>query len=169
MSIKLNALHDKQILESFSSASEQLAIDVVARRICGLRPCVKGMIERDHVRVPASSSASSNTAASTLQRGSEIRSSSAAPSAAAPTDHRIEVVVPIEARSLKPSSTQPSTRCSSTTSKRLELQSDGSWRAFDGRKVSRVRVPHPLMRRARSRERRLAGAADQEPYTQIRR
>src|SRR6478672_973715 len=49
--IKVNALHDEQMIEELYRASQAGAqIDVVTRRICGLRPGVKGMSKNVRVR-----------------------------------------------------------------------------------------------------------------------
>ena len=49
--IKVNALHDEQMIEELYRASRAgVQIDIVTRRICGLRPGVKGMSKNVRVR-----------------------------------------------------------------------------------------------------------------------
>jgi polyphosphate kinase len=162
--IKLNALHDKQIIEELYSASGAGAqIDVVARRICGLRPGVKGMSENVRVRSVLGRFLE-HSRFYVFKRGSESRyflgSADLLPRN---LDHRIEVVVPIEARSLQAELDAAFDALLLDTEQAWELQSDGSWpRVGPAKGEPRQSAHFQLMRRARSRERRLAGASETE-------
>jgi len=100
--IKVNALHDEQMIEELYRASEAgVHVDVVVRRICGLRPGVKGMSGNVRVRSVLGRFLE-HSRFLIFQRGDESRyflgSADLLPRN---LDHRIEVVTPIEARPLQ--------------------------------------------------------------------
>src|SRR4029078_4272081 len=100
--IKVNALHDEQMIEELYRASEAgVQIDVVVRRICGLRPGVKGMSENVRVRSVLGRFLE-HSRFMIFQRGDESRyfvgSADLLPRN---LDHRIEILAPIEGRLLQ--------------------------------------------------------------------
>jgi polyphosphate kinase len=161
--VKVNALHDKQIIEELYSASGAGAqIDVVARRICGLRPGVKGMSENVRVRSVLGRFLE-HSRFFVFKRGAESRyflgSADLLPRN---LDHRIEVLAPIEARPLQVELDAAFDALLLDNEQAWELQSDGSWPRVRPAKGEPSQSAHSqLMRRARSRARRLAGPADE--------
>jgi polyphosphate kinase len=159
--IKVNALHDEQMIEELYRASEAgVQIDVVTRRICGLRPGVKGMSENIRVR-SALGRFLEHSRFLIFQRGDETRyflgSADLLPRN---LDHRIEVLAPIEAHPLQAELEAIFEALLKDNAQAWELRSDGSWVRIlpsDGKR------PRPaqsrLMSRARSRARRLGQTA----------
>jgi polyphosphate kinase len=126
--MKVNALHDEQMIEELYRASRAGAqIDVVTRRIYGLL----------------------------FQRGDEARyllgSADLLPRN---LDHRIEVLAPIEARTLQAELDAIFDALLADTAHAWELGSDGSWLRIGPPKGERRRsAQSQLMSRARSRAR----------------
>jgi polyphosphate kinase len=155
--IKVNALHDEQIIEELYRASRAGAqIDVVTRRICGLRPGVKGMSENVRVRSVLGRFLE-HSRFLIFQRGDEARylvgSADLLPRN---LDHRIEVVAPIEARTLQAELDAIFDALLADTAQAWELGPDGSWLRIGPPKGERRRSAQgQLMSRARSRARRL--------------
>ena len=156
--IKVNALHDEQMIEELYRASRAgVQIDVVTRRICGLRPGVKGMSENVRVRSVLGRFLE-HSRFLIFQRGDEacyfLGSADLLPRN---LDHRIEVVAPIEARTLQAELDAIFDALLADTANAWELRSDGSWVRIDRPKGERRRsAQSQLMSRARSRARRLA-------------
>jgi polyphosphate kinase len=157
--IKVNALHDEQMIEELYRASQAGAqIDIVTRRICGLRPGVKGMSENVRVRSVLGRFLE-HSRFLIFQRGDESRyflgSADLLPRN---LDHRIEVVAPIEARPLQAELDAIFDELLADNAQAWELQSDGSWLRIRPPKGKRRRSAQgKLMSRARSRARRLEG------------
>jgi polyphosphate kinase len=162
--IKVNALHDRQIIEELYSASGAgVQVDVVARRICGLRPGVKRMSENVRVRSVLGRFLE-HSRFFVFKRGDENRyflgSADLLPRN---LDHRIEVVAPVEARSLQTELDAAFDALLLDNAQAWELQPDGSWPRVRPAKGEAPQSAHSqLMKRARSRARRLAGPADVE-------
>jgi polyphosphate kinase len=160
--IKVNALHDVQLIEELYRASKAGAqIDVVARRICGLRPGIKGMSENVRVRSVLGRFLE-HSRFLIFQRGDESRyllgSADLMPRN---LDHRIEVVAPVEARPLQAELDAIFGALLADTAQAWELRSDGSWlRIRPSKGEERRSAQDKLMSRARSRARRLARPAD---------
>ena len=153
--IKVNALHDEQVIEELYRASEAgVQIDVVTRRICGLRPGVKGMSENVRVRSVLGRFLE-HSRFLIFRRGDESRyllgSADLLPRN---LDHRIEVMTPIDAHAVQAELDAVFGALMKDNTQAWELCSDGSWvriRPGDGK---RPRTAHgELMRRARSRAR----------------
>ncbi len=161
--IKVNALHDRQIIEELYSASGAgVQVDIVARRICGLRPGVKGMSENVRVRSVLGRFLE-HSRFFVFKRAPDSRyflgSADLLPRN---LDHRIEVVAPIEARSLQAELDAAFDALLLDNEQAWELQSDGSWPRVRPAKGELPQSAHSqLMKRARSRARRLAGPAEE--------
>jgi polyphosphate kinase len=156
--IKVNALHDEEIIEELYRASGAgVEIDVVTRRICGLRPGVKGMSENVRVRSVLGRFLE-HSRFLVFQRGDEscylLGSADLLPRN---LDHRIEIVAPIEARSLQAELDAVFDALLKDNTQSWELAPDGRWVRIlpAGGKRPRTAQSH-LMSRARSRARRLA-------------
>jgi polyphosphate kinase len=156
--IKVNALHDEQMIEELYRASQAGAqIDIVTRRICGLRPGVKGMSKNVRVRSVLGRFLE-HSRFFVFQRGEESRyllgSADLLPRN---LDHRIEVVTPVEARPLQARLDAIFDALLADDSQAWELRSDGSWlRVRPPEEKERRTAQGDLMRRARSSARRLA-------------
>jgi polyphosphate kinase len=156
--IKVNALHDEQMIEELYRASQAgVQIDIVTRRICGLRPGVKGMSDNVRVRSVLGRFLE-HSRFLIFQRGDESRyflgSADLLPRN---LDHRIEVVAPIEARPLQAELDAVFDALLTDNTQAWELRSDGSWLRIRPPKGKRRRSAQgQLMSRARSRARRLA-------------
>jgi polyphosphate kinase len=152
--IKVNSLHDAQIIEELYSASGAgVQIDVVARRICGLRPGVKGMSKNVRVRSVLGRFLE-HSRFFVFKRGAESRyflgSADLLPRN---LDHRIEVVVPIEARSLQAELDAAFDALLLDNAQAWQLRSDGSWLRLRPEKGEQTESAQShLMRRASSRE-----------------
>jgi polyphosphate kinase len=155
--IKVNGLHDEQIIEELYRASRAGAqIDLVTRRICGLRPGVKGMSENIRVRSVLGRFLE-HSRFFIFQRGDEARyllgSADLLPRN---LDQRIEVVAPIEARALQAELDAIFDALLADTAQAWELASDGSWlRIGPPKGEPRQSAQTQLMSRARKRARRL--------------
>jgi polyphosphate kinase len=156
--IKVNSLHDEQMIEELYRASRAgVQIDVITRRICGLRPGVKDMSENVRVRSVLGHFLE-HSRFFVFQRGDERRyflgSADLLPRN---LDHRIEVVAPIEARPLQTELDAIFDALLEDNAQAWELRPDGSWPRIRPPKGKRLRSAQDhLMSRARSRARRLA-------------
>jgi polyphosphate kinase len=156
--IKVNALHDEQMIEELYRASQAGAqIDIVTRRICGLRPGVKGMSKNVRVRSVLGRFLE-HSRFFVFQRGEESRyllgSADLLPRN---LDHRIEVVTPVEARPLQARLDAIFDALLADDSQAWELRSDGSWlRVRPPDETERRTAQGDLMRKARSSARRVA-------------
>jgi polyphosphate kinase len=168
--VKVNGLHDELIIEELYRASRAGAqIDVVTRGICGLRPGVKGMSENVHVRSVLGRFLE-HSRFFVFQSGDESRyflgSADLLPRN---LDHRIEVVAPVEAQSLRAELDTIFDALLADNAQAWELRPDGSWsRVKPPKGKSRTSAQEKLMRRARSRMRRperagAESAVDDEP------
>jgi len=151
--LKVNALHDEEIIEELYRASEAgVRIDVVVRRICGLRPGVKGMSENVRVRSVLGRFLE-HSRFMIFQRGDESRyfvgSADLLPRN---LDHRIEILAPIEGRLLQGELEAIFEALLKDNSQAWELGPDGSWLRLLPPEGKRARTAHgQLMTRARSR------------------
>ena len=155
--IKVNALHDAQMIDELYRASQAgVQIDVVARRICGLRPGVKGLSENVRVRSVLGRFLE-HSRFLIFQRGDESRyllgSADLLPRN---LDHRIEVVAPVEPRSLQAELDAIFEALFADTAQAWQLRSDGGWKRVQPPKGEERRsAQERLIKRARSRGRRL--------------
>jgi polyphosphate kinase len=151
--LKVNALHDEEIIEELYRASEaDVRVDVVVRRICGLRPGVKGMSENVRVRSVLGRFLE-HSRFMIFQRGDESRyfvgSADLLPRN---LDHRIEILAPIEGRLLQGELEAIFEALLKDNSQAWELGPDGSWLRLLPPEGKRARTAHgQLMTRARSR------------------
>lgn len=139
--IKVNSLHDEQIIEELYGASRAGAqIDIVTRRICGLRPGVKGMSKNVRVRSVLGRFLE-HSRFLVFQRGEERRyflgSADLLPRN---LDHRIEVVTPIEARPLQAKLDAIFEALLADNAQAWELRPDGSWLRVEPAKGERRRT-----------------------------
>jgi polyphosphate kinase len=154
--IKVNALHDEEMIEALYAASTAGArIDVITRRICGLRPGVPGMSENVHVRSVLGRFLE-HSRIFVFQAGERTRyflgSSDLLPRN---LDYRIEVVVPIETRPLQTELDAVLDALLSDNAQAWQLRSDGSWERLSPRKNERRKTAQgTLIARARARVRR---------------
>jgi polyphosphate kinase len=159
--IKVNALHDAEIIEELYKASEAgVEIDVVTRRICGLRPGVKGMSDNIRVRSVLGRFLE-HSRFLIFHSGDESRyflgSADLLPRN---LDHRIEIVTPIEARPLQAELDAIFDALLKDNSQAWQLGSDGAWLRVapaDGKQPRTAQSR--LMSRARSRSRPLGPSA----------
>jgi polyphosphate kinase len=126
--LKVNALHDVQLIDELYAASEAGArIDVVARNICGLRPGVKGMSENIRVRSVLGRFLE-HSRFFIFRRGDGSRyflgSADLLPRN---LDGRIEVVTPVEARASQTELDSVARALLDANADAWELSPDGSW------------------------------------------
>jgi polyphosphate kinase len=159
--LKVNAVHDEQMIEELYRASQAGAsIDVVTRRISGLRPGVKGLSENVRVRSVLGRFLEHSRFFVFRAGGESHYFLGSADLLPRNLDHRIEVVVPIESRPLQGELDAVFDALTTDNSQSWELSEDGSWRRLKTAKGERRRTAQgQLMGRARSRARRLARAS----------
>jgi polyphosphate kinase len=159
--LKVNALHDEQMIEELYRASQAgVAIDVVTRRMSGLRPGVKGLSENIRVRSVLGRFLE-HSRFFIFARGDESRyflgSADLLPRN---LDHRIEVVAPVEARPLQAELDAVFDALLADNAQAWELRADGTWKRLQPGKGERRRTAQgQLVNRARTRARRQARAA----------
>ncbi len=160
--IKVNSLHDPEMIEELYRASVAGArIQVVARSICGLRPGVPGMSETITVRSVLGRFLEHSRFFVFEADSSRRYFLGSADLLTRNLDHRIEVVVPVEARSLQSELDAAFDALLADNVQAWELQSDASWTRVTPKKGERRRPAHTvLMNRARARARRQAGASE---------
>jgi polyphosphate kinase len=127
--IKVNALHDEQMIEELYRASQLgVKIEIVTRRICGLRPGVLGMSENVTVRSVLGRFLE-HSRFFIFRRGDEssyfLGSADLLPRN---LDHRIEVVTPIDAPVLRAELETVFEALLSDNTLAWELRADGTWR-----------------------------------------
>jgi polyphosphate kinase len=151
--IKANAIHDRQIIEAIYAAScAGVRIDVVTRRICGIRPGVKDMSE--HIRVRSVLGRFlEHSRFFIFKRGKETRHFlGSADLLPRNLDHRIEVVTPIESPKLKRELEAIFEALLADNAHAWDLEADGSWVRAHPAKGERPRTAQgELMVRARTR------------------
>ena len=154
--IKVNALTDEQVIEALYDASQAGAeIDVVCRSVCSLRPGVKGLSERIHVRSVVGRFLE-HSRVFVLEAGDKttclLGSADLMPRN---LDHRLEGVVPVDdARGRQRVNTMFDALAADNTNS-WELNGDGSWRRVRPKKDDRAASAQVLlMRNAVARARR---------------
>ena len=153
ISIKVNALHDEQMIDELYDASRAgVEIDIVTRRICGLRPGVEGMSENVRVRSVLGRFLE-HSRFFIFRRGDESRHFlGSADLLPRNLDHRIEVVAPVEGRPLHAELDAAFDALLADNAQAWELQPDGSWLRIRPAKGEKRKTAHDrLMSRARSR------------------
>jgi polyphosphate kinase len=154
--IKVNAVHDRQIIEALYAAScAGVRIDVVARRMCGIRPGVKDMSERIRVRSVLGRFLE-HSRFFIFRRGKDARHFlGSADLLPRNLDHRIEVVAPIEAPKLRHELDAIFDALLADNTQAWDLGDDGAWVRAKPPKGEQSRTAQiELMARARSRARR---------------
>jgi polyphosphate kinase len=151
--IKVNALHDHQVIEDLYAAScAGVQIDIVVRRLCGLRPGVKDMSE--HIRVRSVLGRFlEHSRFFVFRQGKEVRyflgSADLLPRN---LDHRIEVVTPVESPQLHAELDDVFEELMADNTQAWDLDADGSWARATPDKGDRPRIAQSeLLIRARAR------------------
>jgi polyphosphate kinase len=159
--IKVNALHDDQMIEELYRASRAgVEIDLVTRGICGLRPGVKGMSENVRVRSVLGRFLEHSRFFVFQGDGEAHYLLGSADLLQRNLDHRIEVVAPVTAHSLQSELDTVFDALLADDARAWELRSDGSWTRIPPAKSGSPRSAQEiLMTRARSRKRQLKGSA----------
>jgi polyphosphate kinase len=149
--IKVNALHDEQMIEELYRASQLGAkIEIVTRRICGLRPGVPGLSENVIVRSVLGRFLE-HSRFFVFRRGDEssyfLGSADLLPRN---LDHRIEVVTPIEAPTLQAELDTVFEALLADNALAWDLRADGTWRRLQ---PSRGELPQTAQAQLMSRAR----------------
>jgi polyphosphate kinase len=153
--IKANAVHDRQIIEAlYDASSAGVRIDVVTRRLCGIRPGVKNMSEHIVVRSVLGRFLE-HSRFFIFKRGQETRHFlGSADLLPRNLDHRIEVVTPVEARTLRSELDAIFEALLVDNAHAWDLGADGSWvRAQPAKGERPTTAQSELMARARARAR----------------
>jgi len=156
--IKVNGVHDAQIIEALYKASNAgVKIDVVVRRICGIRPGVKGMSENISVRSVLGRFLEHSRFYIFDADGEKHYFLGSADLLPRNLDHRIEVVAPIDSRPLQAELESIFGALQADNVQAWELGSDGTWTRCSPKKDERRRAAQSaLLTRARTRARRQA-------------
>ncbi len=156
--IKVNGVHDAEMIEALYRASNAGAkIDVVVRRICGIRPGVKGMSENISVRSVLGRFLEHSRFLIFDADGEKHYFLGSADLLPRNLDHRIEIVAPIDSRPLQSELESIFSALQSDNFQAWELGSDGSWTRCSPKKDERRRAAQSvLLTRARARARRQA-------------
>jgi polyphosphate kinase len=155
--IKLNNLTDPAIVEELYKASQAGAeIDLIVRAVCALRPGVEGLSERirvrsilgrflEHSRLYCFEASDTKTY---LLGSADLMTRN--------LDHRIEVVVPVEAAHVRADIESIFKALLADNSQAWELRSDGRWKRVVPDKNERRRPAQTVFLRRRERARRFA-------------
>jgi polyphosphate kinase len=156
--IKVNGVHDAQMIEALYKASNAGAkIDVVVRRICGIRPGVKGMSENISVRSVLGRFLEHSRFFIFDAAGDKHYFLGSADLLPRNLDHRIEIVAPVDLRPLQTELESIFGALQADNVQAWELGSDGSWARCSPKKDERRRAAQSvLLSRARARARRQA-------------
>jgi polyphosphate kinase len=160
--IKVNSLHDAKMIEELYRASAAGArIEIVCRGVCGLRPGVKGLSETITVRSVLGRFLE-HSRFFVFEAGERRRYLlGSADLLTRNLDHRIEVVVPVETRSIQAELDAAFDALLADNVQAWELQADGAWMRVAPKKGERRRPTHSvLIGRARARARRQAVDTD---------
>jgi polyphosphate kinase len=156
--LKVNALHDEQMIEElYRAAAAGARIEIVARGACGLRPGVAGLSETIAVRSVLGRFLEHSRffifAADERSRYL-IGSADLLPRN---LDHRIEAVAPIETPALQAELDSAFDALWADNAHAWQLEPDGSWTRCQPEAGQRRRSAHgALIRRTRARARRRA-------------
>ena len=151
--MKVNALTDPQLIEELYEASGHgVAIDLVTRGICSLRPGVKGMSENIRVRSVLGRFLE-HSRVLMFERGPHrtflLGSSDLMPRN---LDHRVEILTPIAEGRLQGEIDRVFDTLMADNGTAWELRSDGEWRRVKAKKGERERhTQATLMRRVKAR------------------
>ena len=156
--IKVNGIHDAEMIEALYRASNAGAkIDIVVRRICGIRPGVKGMSENISVRSVLGRFLEHSRFFIFGADGEKHYFLGSADLLPRNLDHRIEIVAPVDSRPLQSELESIFGALQSDNVQAWELASDGSWTRCSPKKDERRRAAQSvLLTRARARARRQA-------------
>jgi polyphosphate kinase len=153
--LKVNGLHDPQIIEElYAASSAGVRVDIVSRNICGLRPGVKNL--SDNVRVRSVLGRFLEHSRFFIFEHAEASRYFLGSADLLPRnlDHRIEVVAPVESTAGQAELETVFDALLGDNTNAWELAADGSWHRCVPRDGEEPQVAQTaLMRRARSRRR----------------
>ncbi len=154
--LKLNNLVDSTLIDELYAASAAGAVvEICARSVCMLRPGVAGLSENIHVRSILGRFLEHSRIYS-FEAGDHVAifigSADLMPRN---LDHRVEVLVPVEAARTRQELQAVLTSAFAADTHAWTLASDGSWSAVEPARASKpVEHQNVMMRRARLRQRR---------------
>ena len=156
--IKVNGVHDAEIIEALYKASNAgVKIEVVVRRVCGIRPGVKGMSENISVRSVLGRFLEHSRFFIFDADGETHHFLGSADLLPRNLDHRIEIVAPVDSRAIQAELESIFGALQADNVQAWELGSDGSWTRCTPKKDERRRAAQSvLLTRARARARRQA-------------
>ena len=158
--IKVNSLHDEELIEELYRASQEGAkIDIVARSICTLRPGVPGLSET--IRVRSIVGRFLEHSRIFIFEAGEKRAILIGSADLMPRnlDHRIEVLTPVEDGRAQQELVRAFDVLLADNASAWEMSSEGLWMKLRPKKGDRGRqAQHVFMRSARARARRRAAS-----------
>jgi polyphosphate kinase len=156
--IKVNGVHDAEMIEALYRASNAGAkIEIVVRRICGIRPGVKGMSENISVRSVLGRFLEHSRFFIFEADGEARYFLGSADLLPRNLDHRIEIVAPVESRAIQAELESIFGALQTDNAQAWELDSQGRWTRCSPKKDERRRAAQSvLLTRARARARRQA-------------
>ena len=156
--IKVNGVHDAEIIEALYKASNAgVKIEVVVRRVCGIRPGVKGMSENISVRSVLGRFLEHSRFFIFDADGETHHFLGSADLLPRNLDHRIEIVAPVDSRAIQAELESIFGALQADNVQAWELGSDGTWTRCVPKKNERRRAAQSvLLTRARARARRQA-------------
>ncbi len=151
--IKVNALTDPKVIEELYAASAQgVAIDLVVRGICSLRPGVDGLSENIHVRSVLGRFLE-HSRVFLFEAGDERTCLLGSPDLMPRNlDHRVEILAPIGDGRLQAEIDRMFDTLLADNATAWELRGDGGWRRVRPKKGERARASQEtLMRKVQAR------------------
>jgi polyphosphate kinase len=157
--IKVNALHDAQLIDELYAASEAgVQIDIIARNICGLRPGVNGLSDCIRVRSVLGRFLEHSRFFVFRRRDSSRYFLGSADLLPRNLDGRIEVVTPVEDRLSQMEIDHVAKALLGTDAQAWALDPDGSWHRLETKGKDARTAQAALIARARGRRRAAATA-----------
>ena len=158
MQIKVNGIHDAEMIEALYKASSAGAkIEIVVRRICGIRPGVKGMSENISVRSVLGRFLEHSRFFIFEADGETRYFLGSADLLPRNLDHRIEILAPVDSRAIQAELESIFAALQTDNVQAWELDSEGRWTRCVPKKDERRRAAQSvLLTRARARARRQA-------------
>jgi polyphosphate kinase len=147
--MKMNSLVDSDCIEALYRASQAgVPVDLNIRGICCLRPGVEGVSENIRVVSVVGRYLEHSRVYGFRRNGEDTWLIGSADLMPRNLDNRVELLVPVEDRSLVAELVDTLDRCFADDTFAWELDADGTWTRRAGRERS---VHHELMERARQR------------------